>query len=227
MSSKQIFICHTDTDKDAAQSIAISLRGRGYRAFLDRDTLPPGASYDQRIEKAIKQSSAFVFLISPQSVQEGRYTLTELRFAANKWPNPSKVVLPVLVAPTDTTKIPAYLKGVTIFEPHGNLSAEVSAQIASMVPGRSYFKVAAVAVAIAALLVIGIIVMSASAPVHHETAAPQRSETFHAFAQCRINNKTVHGRGQASSKDDAIDNAISDCVDNGGTEDCCHITSGF
>jgi hypothetical protein len=160
--SNQIFICHIDEHKEEAASIAISLRNRGYRVFLDKDTLPPGRSYDQQIQKAIKQSSAFVFLISPRSVQKGRYTLTELSFAARKWPSPANVVLPVLVEPTELNTLPVYLKGATILEPHGSLSAEVSAAIAYMVSFRSYSKMLAVAAVIAVVLGIGIYILSMS-----------------------------------------------------------------
>jgi hypothetical protein len=216
--SNQIFICHTVEHKEQAESIAISLRNRGYRVFLDKDTLPPGGSYDRQIENAIKQSSAFVFLISPQSVQEGRYTLTELKFAARKWPSPANVVLPVLVAPTDLNKLPVYIKGVTILEPHGSLSAEVSVAIASMVSARSYSKILAVAAAIALVVGIGIYAISfTSHPDDDTTTQPQT--TYSAVATCG----SAVGKGSGDTEEDAKNDALSECVDKGGTESCCTI----
>ena len=64
---------------ELAESVAYSLREREYEVFLDRDELPPGQNYDQRIEDGIRQSNVFIFLISPESVEEGRYTLTEFQ----------------------------------------------------------------------------------------------------------------------------------------------------
>jgi hypothetical protein len=220
MFKNQIFICHTAGEKEQAESIAISLRGRGYRVFLDKDTLPPGRSYDKLIQKAIKQSSAFVFMITPQSVQGGRYTLTELMFASKKWPHPAKTVLPVMVKTTDLSTLPIYLKGATILEPHGSVSAEVSATIASMVAARSYPKILAVAAAIAIVLCIGIYAISSSqsSPPLPE---PVHQTTYSAVAQCARTDNV--GRGTGDTKEDAGDDAINDCEANGGAHGCCRV----
>jgi hypothetical protein len=55
--------------------MAFSLRARGYTVFFDRDDLPPGQSFDQQIERAINDSDFYIFVISADSVAEGRYTL--------------------------------------------------------------------------------------------------------------------------------------------------------
>jgi hypothetical protein len=128
----KIFITHASEDKKVAESITFSLRSRGYTVFLDRDDLPPGESFDQQIRNAVQDSDIFVFLISPDSVADGRYTLTELTFARRKWPNPSNHVLPVMVRKTLPDQIPPYLKAVTILEPLGNITAETSAAIDNM-----------------------------------------------------------------------------------------------
>lgn len=125
----QLFLSYAKEDKAVAESIAFSLRSRGHKVFLDRDDLPPGQSYDQQIEKAVKQSDIFLFLISPDSVGEGRFTLTELVFARQKWPTPHGRVLPIVVRKTSHDVIPSYLKAVTLLEPHGNITAETSAAV--------------------------------------------------------------------------------------------------
>jgi TIR domain len=217
MFSNQIFICHTDDHKDKAGSIAISLRGRGYRVFLDKDTLQPGQSYEVYIEKAIKRSSAFVFLVSPRSVSPGRFTLTELKFASQKWPHPANVVLPVLVEPTDLNKLPVYLKGATMLEAHGDLGAEVSAVIARMVSVRSYRKLLAVAAAIALVAGIGIYAVTS----HNVPDPVPDGPSYSAVAEC-TRTGTV-GKGTGATEQDAKDDAVSDCEDNGGTQGCCKI----
>jgi hypothetical protein len=82
-----------------------------------------------RVESAISKSDFMVFLISPQSVTKGRYTLTEMGFARSKWPNPSMRVLPVMAVPTPLENVPNYLKAVTILEPEGNMAAETRAAV--------------------------------------------------------------------------------------------------
>jgi hypothetical protein len=131
----KIFLSHASQDKAVAESIAFSLRSRGYTVFLDRDDLPPGGSYDEQIERAVKNSDIFVFLISPDSVADGRYTLTELTFARQKWPTPNGHVLPVVARKTAFENIPTYLKAVTVLEPAGSIAPETSAAVDNMQRG--------------------------------------------------------------------------------------------
>jgi hypothetical protein len=107
----------------------LSLRSRGYEVFLDRDDLPAGESYDRQIESAINDSDIFLFLISADSVEGGRYTLTELTLARRKWPNPDGHVLPVMARKIPLDQVPPYLKAVTILEPVGNITAETTAAV--------------------------------------------------------------------------------------------------
>lgn len=132
-----IFLSYAKEDRPVAEAIAFAVRQRGHKVFLDRDDLPPGEGYDQRIEQAIRRSDAFVFLVSPDSVTEGRFTLTELVFARQKWSSPHGRVLPVVVRTTDFDKIPAYLKAVTLLEPAGNAVAETSAAVDALGKGEA------------------------------------------------------------------------------------------
>jgi len=134
-SRRRVFVSYASEDRDVAERVALSLRGRGIAVFLDKDDLPAGGDYDSRICGAIEQSSGMVFLVSPASVRNGRYTLTELKFARQKWPHPKGRVLPVLVAETPPQDIPAYLGAVTLLRPQGNVAAEVSAEVNSMFAG--------------------------------------------------------------------------------------------
>jgi hypothetical protein len=52
--------------------------GRAPYGLLRSKRLANGLAYDARIADGIKQADLFLFLISPESVTEGRYTLTEL-----------------------------------------------------------------------------------------------------------------------------------------------------
>ena len=79
--------------------------------------------------KAVEDSDAFVFLISPKSVTAGCYALTELKYARQRWPDPRRKVLPVMIKQTEYSQIPNYLKAVTVLEPEGNVPAEVTAEL--------------------------------------------------------------------------------------------------
>jgi tetratricopeptide (TPR) repeat protein len=124
-----IFISYASEQRAAAEEIALALRGEGHQAFFDRSDLPEGDAYNARIREAIRACDLLVFLVSPESVSEGRYTLTELRFAEEKWPSPAGHVLPVMVRATDAAAIPAYLRAVVILRPAGSAAAEVVAAV--------------------------------------------------------------------------------------------------
>jgi hypothetical protein len=128
----KIFLAYSSADKGKAESIALALRARRHSVFFDRDDLPAGTSYNQRIEHAIQNSDIFVFLVSPASVKEGSYARTELKFARQKWLDPAGHVLPVRVRATPARNIPPYLAAVTILETEGNLAAETSAAVGRM-----------------------------------------------------------------------------------------------
>ena len=100
-------------------------RGEGHRVFFDRADLTDGGPYNEPLREGIEACDLLVFLVSPESVQPGRYTLTEVGLAEKKWPAPAGHVLPVLVRPTETAAIPAYLRSVVMLRPAGNIPAEV------------------------------------------------------------------------------------------------------
>ena len=124
-----IFLSHPSSLAETAARIELSLKGEGYAVFRDRSALPPGESFDARIHAAVGESDLFVFLITPESVSSGRYTLTELKFAEQRWGHPAGRVLPVLAEPTPIESIPTFLRAVTILKPQGNLVAEVTAEV--------------------------------------------------------------------------------------------------
>ncbi len=121
----KIFLSHASEQRTIAEEIALALREDGDEVFLDASDLTEGGAYDERICDAIRDADLFVFLLSPEAVAAGRYTLSEIRFAEEKWPNPAGRVLPVVVRHVDRTAIPPYLRAVVILEPQGNVAAEV------------------------------------------------------------------------------------------------------
>ena len=107
----KIFLSYAHEQHPIAEEVSVSLSVRGHDVFFDRSILKAGLEYDAEIQKAIKKCNLFVFLISPESLKHGSYTLTELGFAKDEWKNPSGKVLPVMARPTLNSKVDAYLRG--------------------------------------------------------------------------------------------------------------------
>ncbi len=145
----KIFLSYSATNRTKAEEIALALQTEGHEVFFDKDDLSGGEDFNAVIRTRIAKASLFVFLISPDSVRQGAYSLSELRLAREKWPSPKKHVLPVLLEPTDLETIPAYLKGVTIFEPQGNAAAEIGAHL-----GRSPRRLGAILTAATATVLV-------------------------------------------------------------------------
>lgn len=122
----RIFISYASEDRDTAEEVHMALAGAGHQTFFDKAKLPPGQDYHSRIHAAVMQCDAFVFLISPHSIEPKSYTLTELKIAKTRWEHPQGHVLPVMAVPVPYERIPNYLAAVTVLEPEGNLAAEVA-----------------------------------------------------------------------------------------------------
>jgi len=127
-----IFLSYSSEQSELATRIELSLKGEGHAVFRDRSSLPPGQSFDARIRAAVEESDLFIFLISRESISQGRYTLTELKFAEQKWGHPAGRVLPVFTEETPKDAIPPFLRAVTTLRPRGNLVAEVAAEVDRM-----------------------------------------------------------------------------------------------
>ncbi|UCD80410.1 MAG: toll/interleukin-1 receptor domain-containing protein [Desulfobacterales bacterium] len=125
----KIFLSYSSANRTKAEEIALALQTEGHEVFFDKEDLSGGEDFNAVIRTRIAGADLFVFLISPDSVRQGTYSLSELRLARERWTSPKKHVLPVLLEPTDMETIPAFLKGVTIFEPQGNAAAEIAAHL--------------------------------------------------------------------------------------------------
>jgi tRNA A-37 threonylcarbamoyl transferase component Bud32 len=122
----QLFVSYSSKYRNRAQEVAVKLRAKGHEVFVDKDALPAGRPYDDAIREAINHCDLFIFLISPEALKEGCYTLTELGYAKKRWPDPTSRVLPVMVADTDFEDIDPYLSGtLTILRTSGNFATEV------------------------------------------------------------------------------------------------------
>jgi formylglycine-generating enzyme len=120
----RIFLSYASQDGEAAKSIYLALRDQGHKVFFDRADLPAGEEYHNRIRAAIDNSHLFVLLITPDAVDAGSYTLTELSIAEKA----GRPFLPVMLRETDIARLPASIKAVTFHRSDGNLAASVAAE---------------------------------------------------------------------------------------------------
>jgi hypothetical protein len=210
-----VFLSYSSPQNEAATRIELSLKGEGHSVFRDRSALPPGQSFDARIRAAIAQSDLFIFLISRESVSPGRYTLTELKFAEQKWGHPAGHVLPVLAEPLPKEAIPEFLRAVTMLQPTGDLAAEVSAAVARMIqPWWRWFlsPPGAALLVFTALLVAGILWQGLS---WHFDRSAQRQQVIGLLKQSQLQ---LDSGGYASAwklldEAGAIDPASSEVID--------------
>ena len=52
----RIFLTFASEQQEVADAILLALRNRGHDVFFSHDDLPPGESFDARIQKAIARS---------------------------------------------------------------------------------------------------------------------------------------------------------------------------
>jgi formylglycine-generating enzyme required for sulfatase activity len=96
-------------------------------------------------------------MVSPDSLDPGSYTLTELAIAQKTWGHPAGKVLPVILRPISLERIPPYLKSVTLLEPQGDLTASVADQVYRIAQARCRARLKnAAAVLVAAVVCAGV-----------------------------------------------------------------------
>lgn len=146
----KIFLSYASQDIESAKAIYLALRDQGHRVFFDRAELPAGDEYHNRIRVAVENSRLFLFLISPNAIDAGSYTLTELDIAEKA----GKKILPVILEITPLEALPAPIKGITFLQSDGNLAAAVAAEVHRIA---SSFRRKRIKQSVAALLMAGIV----------------------------------------------------------------------
>lgn len=127
-----VFLCHANEDKLFVEPIQLALASAGYEVFFDERSYPPGGDYQARIKAAIDKCDIFVFVASAASIVSGKYTLTELKFARERWPSPVNRVLPVVIGDLKPKELPIYLQATTVLMVSGNIAAETRAAVEKM-----------------------------------------------------------------------------------------------
>jgi formylglycine-generating enzyme required for sulfatase activity len=151
----RIFLSYAFQDRDAARAIERELSEQGHRVFFDRDDLPPGEEFHTRIRDAITRSHLLVFLVSPDAVDPGSYTITEIEIAEREWKRAGGRLLPVVLRPTPIESLPHFVRSVTLLETTGNLPATVVAAVHRIGSARTRRRAARTGVALAAVSLAG------------------------------------------------------------------------
>jgi hypothetical protein len=158
----RVFLSYASAQRPLAERINYLLQSEDHSVFFDREDLPAGDTYGERIRSAVEDCQVFIFLVSPDSVSAGSYALTELAFAERVPARRAPAIIPVLAAPISSIEqLPLFLAPLTLLEPRGDAAAEVAARVAELARRRLHRRslqgaaVAAVAVlVIAAVLVL-------------------------------------------------------------------------
>ena len=190
-----IFLSYASARRDTALRLKLALEAEQHEVFFDRDDLGAGEAFHQAIRDAVVAADLFIFLVSPESVAAGSYTLAELGMAQAAWPRPARRVLPVVVAPTSKASIPAYLMAVTLLEPQGELVAETLRAVAALArPRRTKLLAVGAAVAVIAL-VAAVAVTDQQAQARRQLQAEQTRLADAAQRSARLCSDGSHADG--------------------------------
>jgi TIR domain len=163
----RVFLSYASAQRPLAERINYLLQSEDHSVFFDREDLPAGDTYGERIRSAVEDCQVFIFLVSPDSVSAGSYALTELAFAERVPARRAPAIIPVLAAPISSIEqLPPFLAPLTLLEPRGDAAAEVAARVAELARRRLHrrsLQGAAVA-AVAALVIAAVLVLRQGMP---------------------------------------------------------------
>jgi hypothetical protein len=129
----RIFLSYASAQRPLAERINHLLQSEGHAVFFDRDDLPAGETYGDRIREAVERCHVFIFLVGPDSLAAGSYALTELAFAERLPKRQAPAMIPVLAAPIPSMDLlPPFIAPLTLLEPRGDAAAEVAAKVAEI-----------------------------------------------------------------------------------------------
>jgi hypothetical protein len=107
----QAFISYSRADWKCIETLAFEFRCAGIITWVDIENIRPGDRWRPTILGAVRASSAFVFCISPFSLESGR-TIWELEEALSS----GLLIFPVMIEPTPVAALPEALKQYQILE---------------------------------------------------------------------------------------------------------------
>lgn len=164
----RIFLSYASAQRPLAERINQSLQSEGHSVFFDREDLPAGETYGERIREAVQRCHVFIFLVGPDSISPGSYALTELAFVEHLARRRAPALIPVLAAPIpDMDRLPPFLAPLTLLEPRGEAAAEVAAKVAEIANRRTrrHWLLGAGALAAAGLSAVPVLLRRGAPPL--------------------------------------------------------------
>ncbi|MBI5932918.1 MAG: toll/interleukin-1 receptor domain-containing protein [Chloroflexi bacterium] len=80
----KVFLCHASADKPAVRALYKRLKSDGIDAWLDEESLLPGAYWRDEIPKAIQEADVVIVCLSKNSVTKDGYIQKEIKFALDQ-----------------------------------------------------------------------------------------------------------------------------------------------
>lgn len=106
---KQVFISHAKEDYKAAEQLYYHLLNNGYSPWLDKKQIKAGENWDYAINKALRESTFIILLLSSISINKRGYIQKEFNLAIEYSKNmliDDVYIIPILL---DDCKIPDHL----------------------------------------------------------------------------------------------------------------------
>ena len=98
MATMQVFLSHSSTDRDVAESVVTALRGAGADVWFDEHNLGPGQLLKE-ITRELRARPVFLVLLSEQAIASA-WVQNECEWAFTlRMSDPGRIILPVVVAP--------------------------------------------------------------------------------------------------------------------------------
>jgi len=98
----KILLSYAHEDFALAEKIAQAPRAAGHRVFFDKHNMVGSEDFNARIRDEINSSERFVFLLSRAALDPGGFTLTELRFARERWPGAARCTASISLTPRNS-----------------------------------------------------------------------------------------------------------------------------
>ncbi len=106
MPEPKVFISYAREDQDVAERIYTDLKESGIQVWIDKHSLLPGQNWKLEIEKAIRESTYFLALLSFNSLSKKGYVQKELRKALDildEMPDTEIFLIPVRLDNCETS----------------------------------------------------------------------------------------------------------------------------
>jgi len=100
-----VFVSYSRRDGAFVQRLSAAIRAAGKQVWLDTEGIADGEVFPEAIKRAIEQSDAFLFVITPSSV-ESRYCEQEVEYARDL----QKRIVPLLREFVPDSDLPAEIR---------------------------------------------------------------------------------------------------------------------